>query len=252
MSEEKNVFRVYDIVCTIKGDDGCQKVEFHEYGFRGSIPSYIVDCGGYLDLGDGSLNLMADDGNDIRTICDIADGWAHFSSAKFDKYCSELVPGEWVEWTHEENGEPKATIRVTALSEMPKISPEKTIANSDLSVMQKSKISIYGKPLFNVGDVCGRTCLRPRIAFEANDIWTEYVRSRCGECVEVLVDESDFSADYVSKRVTINAPSISALHSAMRALGVFQPEKIPVDYTAGRGDAVKLVSAGFWLSECID
>lgn len=229
------------------GKDGATHTHI-QYAYAG-LPEDIVDLGGYWDLSEGgSLELNDAEGNFIedqdcvidRLTCDYS---GLMSSEIWNKRVDPLNPGEWVQW--EAN---KVAITITALSEFPRVDVAKTLDCSRLSNSEKSLIKIYGKALFAEGDVDGCTCFRPNLANEINAKWTEYVRQRCDEEVEVKVEYRP-SANGLVVNVTVTAPDEASLMSALRSLGVMQPEKIKPQVKRGEGDRTKEITVSFSLTD---
>lgn len=249
MSEKRaqETVRVWDIVSTFIGEDGETKTEFHEYGIDRDFPVSVVEYGGYWDYGNGFLCVHAEDGLPIRQVCEISDCWD--IGDKFDECAYDLTVGEWAEW---KSGNGKLTIRVTRLSELPKISVEKTVKYSDLSYAQMNRVKVYGKPLFSEGDVedDGVSCLRPNIANEINAIWTEYVCARCDGEISVTVDERHLNK--IEKSVTVVAPNKDILFNALHVLGVTEPDKVKIIWTVGDGDSIRRISAKIVLSSSVN
>lgn len=229
------------------GKDGATHT-YTQYAYA-EMPKDIVDLGDYWDLSEGgSLVLNDAEGNlieDQDCVIDhlTCDYNGLMSCEIWDKRVNPLNPGEWVQW--EAN---KVAITITALSEFPRVDVAKTLCCSRLSNGEKSLIKIYGKALFAEGDVNGCTCFRPNLANEINAKWTEYVQQRCDEEVEVKVEYRP-SANGLVVNVTVTAPDEASLMSALRNLGVMQPEKIKPQVKRGEGDRTKEITVSFSLTD---
>lgn len=229
------------------GKDGATHT-YIQYAYA-ELPKDIVDLGDYWDLSEGGSIVLNDaEGNFIEdqdcVIDHLACDYGGLMSCEiWNKRVNPLNPGEWVQW--EAN---KVAITITALSEFPRVDVAKTLDCSCLSNGEKSRIKIYGKALFAEGDVDGCTCFRPNLANEINAKWTEYVQQRCDEEVEVKVKYQP-SADSLVVNFTVTAPDEASLMSALRNLGVMQPEKIKPQVKRGEGDRMKEITVSFSLTD---
>ena len=234
----------YEIsVFGVNAESGEREREQHTYFVPDwNFPKDVIDLGEYLKHGDGVISIITDDGawvsSDTEDICPLCDGFCD----NWDKFCQNLKPGEWAEWA-----DGKMTYRVTAMSEYPKISVEKTRASSDLCPMQEVCVKIYGMPMFAVGDVWQKTVYRPRIAEDIDAIYTAWAVTHGATGVKVHVDEHDVSADRLQKHLRIDAPSKDAMASALTAFGVNDPAAVKVDCTFGDASG----ETGYTTSLCL-
>lgn len=227
---------------------GERETSFAEYAFRGD-PSPVVDYGDYWTFGDGCISLVAMDGrcieSDLESVVEaLSDSHYGFKGSLIRELAGMLdSAGKWVE-TSAANRNGK--LRITRLSCLPEIDPEATIDHSDLNEMQMWRIRINGKPLFDEGGTVGgdkpsRTTVlfRPNLEKELGEVWKTFIAAKCGATVDVSVDNSDISADCVTRSLEISAPTMDDLSLALGAIGVKDPAKVKPNVVFGEGDEAK-------------
>lgn len=134
------------------------------------------------------------------------------------------------------------------MAEVPEISPEKTIKESDLTDAQKHEVKINGKPLFGNGDVQsgGLVMLRDDLSSMIDEMWSMYVGSRL---VTMGIDPSGYSgrihvvdrpsADSMTREVEIKAGE-KTLENVLRALGCSDPSKVKIQHSEGTVDGDRM------------
>jgi len=247
---ENNELKVYlfEGACNKKNEDGTISDERETlacmYAFEGD-PSPRVEYNRYWEVGDGSLDLVAKDGNpvyasDVLAIEAVYD--AGFRGVNVGKMVDGLeAPGRWAEVCL--GDAVKTTLRVTRLVELPEIDTEATIRNSDLTPAQQHRVKIDGVPLFPEGGTVNASnpktptlVLRPNLGRELGRVWEEFIHGCTGAIVNVTVDTANCSADFANAKLTIKAPTREELDSALCAIGVLRPKDIEPDVVDGDGD----------------
>lgn len=214
----------------------------HGYAFSGD-PMPCVDYGGFYNLGDGSLNIITKAGGLLDPVEEMMvylmdDG---FSESVVRAMIDDLdEPGKWAEVSL--GTKEKLKLRITRLSELPEIDPVQTVKNSELSVMQQHCIKINGVPLFKDGEFIRganpgtTTVLRTDIGNFINGVYERFIEVQTGKRVVVSVDHGHFSADSITRRMTVAAKNRADLDAALCALGVLKPGEIDADLTYGEVD----------------
>lgn len=249
--EEKNKdpLKVYRYEVTALKDNGGQtygperQAIKHGYAYSGD-PMPYVDYGDYWSLGDGNLNLAVANTGDLLDPVDLMmvyltdDG---FSESAVRAMIDDLdYPGKWAEISLGTKEKPR--IRITRLSKLPEIDPVRTVENSELNVMQQHSIKINGVPLFKDGEfrrgvgAATTTVLRTDIGNLINGVYERFIEVQTGKRVTVSVDHRNFSADSITRRITLSAKSRADLDAALGALGVLKPGEIDADLTEGEVD----------------
>lgn len=249
--EEKNKdpLKVYRYEVTGLKDNGGQTYGperqsiRHGYAFSGD-PMPYVDYGEYWRLGDGTLNLCVANTGDL--LDPVEEMMVYLSDDGFSGSVVSVMidnldePGKWAEVSL--GTKEKLRLRITRLSELPEIDPVQTVENSELSVMQQHSIKINGVPLFKDGEFirgvgAGTTkVLRTDIGNFINGVYERFIEVQTGKRVTVSVDHGHFSADSITRRMTVSAKSRADLNDALGALGVLKPEDVDVDLTEGEVD----------------
>lgn len=248
--EQKKELKVYKFEATRlrKNEDGTVSDEREtfacEYTFEGD-PSPRVEYNRYWEFGDGCLDLVSKDGKVVDSDLGGAVEWLYelgFRGVDVHKMVDGLeAPGRWAEVCL--GDAVKTTLRVTRLQELPEIDREATVRGSDLSPAQQHRVKIDGVPLFPEGGTVNASnpktptlVLRPELGRELGKVWEESIRVRSGAIVNVTVDTTYHSADSVSVKLTVKAPTREELNSALRAVGVLHPQDIEPDAVDGEGD----------------
>ena len=249
MEQKKEELKVYKFEATRlkKNEDGTVSDELETvacgYAFEGD-PSPRVEYNRYWDFGDGCANLVAKDGRPVDSDINSAMEWMYdsgFRGVDIRKMVYGLeAPGRWAEVCL--GDAVKTTLRVTRLQELPEISPDATIKNSDLSPAQQHRVKIDGVPLFPEGGTVNASdpktptlVLRPDLGRELGKVWEEFIRVRCGALVHVDVDTANHSEDSANVKLTVKAPTRKELDSALCAVGVLRPQDIEPDVVDGEG-----------------
>lgn len=233
-----------------------------EYAFDGD-PAPTVEYNKYWDHGcDGSLNLMAKDGRWVENGLDSA--LSSVGEEGFRPQINTIVklidtleePGKWFELCL--GDERNTKLRVTRLQGLPEIDVEATIENSDLNVMQKWVIRIYGKPLFDEGGTLyGRgslnttTVFRPNLLKELGRCWEELIAHRKDGLEVAVTIVEDSSADSTVRMMRIAAKTREELGRALNAVGVLHPDEVEPDVVLGRGDAPTMFVANVRLTDVV-
>lgn len=242
---------LFEITSLVKNDDGTvgteRKTVTKEYALDGGkIDESIVDYGNYWDCdSSGCLNLIAEDGayiySDADSCLEIASdhGFRGYPLAeKFDELCDtrrwfELRLGDVCD----------TTLRVTLLDDIPHISREKTIKESDLGVMGLHCVKLYGRPLFEDGDTRGgkdtryaTQVLRTALAQELNAMWESYIKQKSGVTVSVKLTD-DLADDATYRCLVIVAKSRADMDAALAAIGVNNPGEVEPNVVFGNGGA---------------
>lgn len=243
---------LFDVTGLVKNDDGTvgteRKTLFKGYALDGNkVDEAILDFGNYWehDVSGGRLNLVAEDGTFIDTCvdpclenaCDY--GFRGYPLAsKLDELCDtrrwfELRLGDVYD----------TTLRVTLLDEIPRISREKTIKESDLGVMGLHCVKLYGRPLFEDGDTVNEKntkastgVLRTALAQELNAMWESYIAQKSGATVSVKLDNVP-SADSIYRSLVIVAKTRADMDAALAAIGVNNPGEVEPNVVYGNGGA---------------
>ena len=223
------------------------------YAYDGNLPEAYVDFGDYWEEdrnGDCYLNLYADDGKELACLSTAFD---YLSDNGFRDVTvpevGELGGGRrWFE-VQKPGSADELRLRVELLDEPPRISAEKTLGASELTVMAQHRVKIGGIPLFRDGDVHEGAALRTDLEGIVNEMWHERIKETCGVDVDVTVVSSTPGTNRI---FTITARSRGDMHMALRALGVEQPEKIVPAVEYGVGDNVTAVVAKVTLASRIE
>lgn len=222
------------------------------YAYGGNLPEAYVDFGDYWEEdrnGDCYLNLYADDGKELACLSTAFD---YLSDNGFrDVTVPEVgeLGGDrrWFE-VQKPGSADELRLRVELLDKPPRISAEKTLGASELTVMAQHRIKIGGIPLFREGDVHESTALRTDLEGTINEMWRERIKERFGVEVAVKVDSMPGS----NRVFTITAENREDMHTALCALGVGQPEKIVPSVEYGVGENVTAVVAKVTLASRIE
>ena len=246
--ENKAKVYLFEVTTLVKNEDGTvgteRKTEHKDYAFDGDPDKSVLDYGRYWEYSnDGCLNLVSEDGMFIENglDCCIENACAcGFRGYPIVEKVKELCDTRrWFEFSL--GDERKTMLRVTLLDDLPKISREKTIAASDISVMGLHCVKLYGRPLFEDGDT---TCagitshptwvLRTGLANELNAVWESYIASKSGVSVSVK-NMPYIIADAICRKLVITAKSRADLDAALKAVGVNNPAEVAPNVVYGNG-----------------
>lgn len=219
-----------------------------------------VDYGDYWSHGgDGYLSLTTEDGwtvdTDINTAYDYMVGYG-ISGTRIAEMANSLdEPGKWAEACLGDAA--KTTFRVTLLDKLPKISAEKTHANSDLSIAQEHCIKIDGVPIFPEGETVHASVstmptlvLRPKLRHELAGLWEEHILRLKDVRVKVTVDLS--YERFRAQKMTLEAETREDLDKALSAVGILKPSEVEPDVVNGINDTPFKFVATVVLCEEID
>lgn len=260
--EHENKLNVYKLEATRlkKNEDGKVSDERETlvcgYVFEGK-PSPLVEYNSYWEVGNGCLNLVSKDGNQIEPCFDIVmeSLYDHgFRGIDIDKMVDGLdSPGKWAEVCL--GDAVKTTLRVTRLQELPEIDREATIRYSNLSPAQQHRVKINGVPLFPEGGTVNASdpktptlVLRPELVRELGKVWEEVIYRRGGVNVLVVVDTVNRSASAANVKLTIKASMREALDTALRTIGVLRPQDVEPDVVEGDGNGTTRFTATIVLT----
>jgi hypothetical protein len=229
------------------GEDGSKKKLAEAYAFFGKLEN--VDYGDYN--GDGFVQLVAGDGKHVSWHTDIEESMG-ISDAKWKELVFDsgvkIGTGRFVEWAQDSccDGAP-CIVRVSGMADVPEISPEKTINESDLSDAQKHEVKINGKPLFDNGGVTsgGTAMLREDISSMVDGMWSAYVECKLAERGQYVASINIHVADYPSADGFARCVEIKAnrknLALILEALGCVEPDKVRILHSEGKVDGDQCV-----------
>ena len=265
--EQKDELKVYlfEVTGDAKDETGqpCGRgAAVKVYAFDGD-PAPAVEYNKYWDHGcDGCLNLIAKDGRWIESGLDHAldsvgeEGFRPQMNTIVKLVDALEEPGKWFELCL--GDERNTKLRVTRLQGLPEIDVEATIENSDLNVMQKWAIRIYGKPLFDEGGTLNgkgslnaTTVFRPNLLQELGRCWEELIAHRKDGLEVAVTVVEDSSADSTVRTMRIAAKTREELGRALNAVGVLRPDEVEPDVVLGRGDAPTTFVANVRLTDVI-
>lgn len=263
MSEEKNdcgiaAFKVEFVEKPTVGDDGSEipgKVSYAATIAKGGVPKGILDYGDFWDVEpDSSLFIYGEDGKEIfdepSRLYDYIGSEAGYLVAKAIE--SLKLPGQWVSENVSSNDYlcNGGTVVVTALSDIPRISADLTIRNSDIGRKAQAVIKLYGEPL-----------LPSNTMVEENGIFDETVGEAMLDACEKALKKRFAGVDglkilgfvgnpleFESVRFRVTASNKESLVRAFKEAGVRNVNKISVMRTEGLKDAVTSVSADIKIS----
>jgi hypothetical protein len=218
-----------------------------------AIPKEIVDEGSYWDCcGDNFLHLATEDGTTVYEDYDrLCDTFLCNNNIDVDndwKAIYALPIDGWMELVQK-----NCKVKFTRIADIPKISAENTIKDSDLSNKAKTLIKLYGIPLLREGEVTARNNVyAPKLLKMLAKNCEERIKAESGVVVEVLQFEPIHNADGNTIELTVRAKSIEVLHIALKTLGIVNPSAVELIATEGEGETVKSVTASITLNTRLD
>lgn len=247
MSEDKNNDAFILRVDVWRKENGKWTEFVTTYATDGIGDKDIVDFGNYWDLNnDDYLRLHTEDDKFVYVDLDefsevFLDDKCDWKTLDWTRDISSLSIGGWHEAVHN-----NWKVRITRIAELPRLSKARTLKESDLSIEAKTRIKIYGVPLFREGEALHNKVYMPRFTELINEVWENYIRQKSGGvAVKIAVDESMPSADYYSRDITMTADTEDALRNAISALGCVNPAEVEVVTRHGENERETYVSTRF-------
>lgn len=241
-----------DLKETVDGKETVRKGERRRYWYhRTNYPKDVLDCGAFYEVSpDSSLWPTTPDGVEVHcdagTLNDFLDLRGVYVPDLIDEALC-LNDGEWIERYFDD-----WRVRVTAREELPPLSAEKTVANSDLTDIAKTRIRINGKQLYLPGTLDrGTRMWFPDLAPFVHDAVVTAVQAKGGNMAKVSLDVLPLviggGGTLLSLR--IEAGTFEDLVVFLRNVGVVNPETVKIVRTTGDGDGVKSFRA---VLQCVD
>lgn len=242
--------KAYKVEITVQREsDGCEEDTQEKtvrYAVHNKKDVVNVDYPAWEYLLD-SVRPMARDGSPVMTIDTLTA--SDISVSDWLRISNRIKAGEWGEFT--DRGGCR-TVRITAMSELPEMSPELTIKESCIDAGTCQHIIMNGEALFKEGDSVSGSIFRPHISDEVGKVWEVYIRTVTGIECKIRRDLADFSADCVYVPLSITCKTMEDMRAVLAELGATHPESIKVSYTLGDESGVKAFEADVYLCESMD
>lgn len=241
----------------VDGKETVREGERRRYWYHQTdYPKDVLDCGDFYEVSlDSSLWPTTPD--DVEVHCDAGTlndflDIRGIDVAELIGEALDLNDGEWIErysdgWR----------VRVTARGELPPLSAERTVANSDLTKAAKARIRINGKPLYLPGTMeRGTRMWFPDLSTFVHDAVVTAVQAMGGNMAKVSLNDDPLivrnGGTGLGISFRIEAKTFEDLVTFLRNVGVANPETVHVVRKTGDGDGVKSFRAVLLCTDAIE